>query len=208
MILIPLVNLFYPLLDNSSHGEHYLIMSIDEKIPFIKVFSVPYMLWYPFIIFCLVYFCFKDRKVYYNALISMVLGMLVCFIIYFFFQTSVPRPELTGNDILTKLVKFIYITDPPYNCFPSIHVLSSFVMMRAALDIPSTKKINMFLINCSGIIIIISTQFIKQHVILDLVFGIIIGEAIYLIADVFAERGLLWIKKRFLLWTMKKKLEI
>lgn len=208
MLFIPLVNIFYPFLNNSSRGVHYLVLNIDNKIPFVKIFCVPYMLWYPLIIFCLVLFCNKDKRVYYNALSSQVLGMIVCFIVYSLFQTSVPRPELAGNDVLTNIIRFIYNTDLPYNCFPSIHVMSSYIMVRAAYDTPAIKKKDAFFIALSSFLVIISTQLIKQHVILDLISGVMLGEFIYKLVGMYGERGLLWIKKRYLLWMTKKKLEI
>ena len=72
------------------------------------------------------------------------------------------------------------------------------------------KSILMVLtITTISIAIILSTQFIKQHVILDMTFAILLGEGIYkLVNHISLEGSLLWIKKLFWWLMTKKKLEI
>lgn len=207
MVLIPLVNVFYKVLNNSSNGIHYLVTNIDKNIPFLKIFIIPYIMWYPFIIGTFIFFCYYDREVYYRCLLSMVLGMLICYVCYYFFQTMVPRPEVLGDDILTKLVRVIYKTDEPFNCFPSIHVLSCYIIMKGAYKSSIVKKKSFLSINIIGILVILSTQFIKQHVLLDLVFAIILGEILYRIMEKIMHKESVRKNKVLLWWTMKKKLE-
>ncbi|WP_415875578.1 hypothetical protein [Clostridium sp.] len=115
MISIPISNIFYRLLNNSSRGVYTLAMNIDDKIPFIKEFIIPYIIWYPFIFIALVYLCIKDKKVYYRTLISLNIGLIICYLIFYFFQTTVSRPNIEGMDIFTRLVSIIYNHDKPYN---------------------------------------------------------------------------------------------
>ncbi|WP_374120487.1 phosphatase PAP2 family protein [Neobacillus sp. PS3-40] len=90
--------------------------------------------------------------------------------IYFFFQTTVPRPKLEGNSFLIELVQLIYSRDLPYNCFPSIHVLTSLAIMLGYLHLKIKHILHSIFIYITGTMIIISTLFVKQHVILD-IFG-------------------------------------
>ncbi|MEG0772192.1 phosphatase PAP2 family protein [Clostridium sp.] len=209
MMLIPITNIFYGFLNNSSRGVYSLVTDLDKAIPFAKIFILPYLVWYPFILITLVYFCLYYKKIYYKTLSTLVIGMLVSYVVYFFFQTTVPRPELVENDILTSLVNLIYKSDNPYNCFPSIHVLTSYAMIIGMKKSGSNNlKINN-IISFTALIIIISTLFVKQHVILDVVFGIVFADVVYKAVDkVSLERCLLWIKKPSWWWTTKKKLEI
>lgn len=208
ILLIPLVNILYGVLNNGNGIVHSLVTDIDRMVPFVKAFVVPYVLWYPFLFFTLLTLCFNDRKVYYKAIFSIVSGMLTSFLIYHLFQTTVPRPVIAGNDIFSKLVSLVYSTDEPFNCFPSIHVLTSFIMIKGILNLKNlsvTKKAPMVFM---AVLIILSTQFIKQHVLLDLIFAILLGEGIYNAADITnLEMSLIWIKKPFLWLTTKKKLE-
>lgn len=191
LLLIPLVNLIYTYLNNSSRGFYSLVTDMDKAVPFVKAFAIPYLIWLPYIIGTLIYFCFKYRKVYYRTIISLLLGLLTCYIIYYFFQTSVPRPELIGNDTLTSLVRYIYNSDNPFNCFPSIHVLTSYLLIKAIRSCKKSVSGDEIIITSMSILIIMSTQFIKQHVILDLIFAILIDEAIFKVV------GLLGFVKNF-----------
>ncbi|KOR26527.1 phosphatase PAP2 family protein [Clostridium sporogenes] len=210
MAIIPIVNVFYAILNNSNRKVYTLVTGFDKAMPFIAAFSVPYMIWYPFIIICLIYMCFRNRNLYYKSLSAIVISLITSYIIFFFFQTTVPRPEVVGNDIFKSIVKFIYNTDNPYNCFPSIHVITTYIIMRNMLnhEIKNSRIINIFVL-ILGILIIISTEFIKQHVLFDIIFAIILGEGIYNMINYY---GLEMIKKcqqkKYLLLMMKKKLGI
>ncbi|MGG1675518.1 phosphatase PAP2 family protein [Neobacillus sp. NRS-1170] len=169
MLVIPLLAKIYQLLNLRAQKGVDLSTPIDHAIPFLSIFIIPYILWYGYIFFYLVYFCFKDTKVYLKTLILIVVAEIICFIIYFFFQTTVPRPNLEGNDLLTSMVQWIYKKDRPYNCFPSIHVLTTFAVMLASLHIKNKHMINNLCIHVTGGLIIISTLFVKQHVIFDMI---------------------------------------
>lgn len=208
MLSIVPLNIFYVLLNNSKRGAYSLVTRLDEAIPFMKVFIVPYIAWYGFIFLTMVYLCFKDRKIYFITIVSYNLGLIASYITFFFFQTTVPRPELTGSDILTKLVFLIYSADQPYNCFPSIHVLTSFLMVKAVMASNIKNKLIVYIVWFSSIMIIISTLFVKQHVVLDVVSGIVYADLIFRVSHAYSGKVYIWIKKQIALLTMKNKLEL
>ncbi|WP_278427981.1 phosphatase PAP2 family protein, partial [Clostridium cochlearium] len=178
LLSIPIINIFYALLNNNNRGVFQLVTSIDNTIPFIKEFIIPYILWYPFIALSLLFICLKDLKVYYRTLITLNLCLLSCYLIYYFFQTTVPRPAIYGNDIFSFLTLLVYKFDKPFNCFPSIHVVTSYLMIKGINSIDCSKKIRHLVIFMS-ILIIVSTLFIKQHVILDVISAILLGDIIF-----------------------------
>ena len=179
MLTIPMVSGFYPLFNNAKNGAQMVFLPLDYKVPFIKEFIVPYIAWYPFIILTMIYLCFKDKRVYYRTLASLLIGFIASFTIFYVFQTHVPRPVVEGNDIFSKLVRLIYSNDQPYNCFPSLHVLESHLMVMGVSALENkSKKLHYFVIFTS-VMIILSTQFIKQHVIIDIVGGIYLAEVIF-----------------------------
>jgi hypothetical protein len=205
--LAPL-NILYVALNSSERGAISLVTSIDNAIPFVKIFIVPYIIWYGFIFFTMIYLCYKDRRTYYITLVSYGLGLIASYITFYFFQTTVPRPEITGSDALTKMVLSIYGADQPYNCFPSIHVLTSYLMIKAIAACSVRNRRNITIVYTTAIIIIISTFFVKQHVILDAASGIVYADFIFRMVQSYGGRVFSWIKKQFLLLMMKKKLEI
>ncbi|KLT16048.1 phosphoesterase [Neobacillus vireti] len=166
---MPLLGKIYELLNTRANDAVDLTSAVDSAIPFLSVFIIPYILWYAYLSCYLVYFCFKDTKIYLKTLILIVIAELICYVIYFFFQTTVPRPTVEGDNLVIHLVQWIYANDRPVNCFPSIHVLTTFTIMLASLHIKNKHILNNLTIHILGTLIIISTLFVKQHVILDMI---------------------------------------
>lgn len=208
MLLIVPLNGFYLILNNSKRGAYNLTTPIDNSIPFIKEFIIPYVAWYGFIFFVMAYLCFKDRKIYYITLVCYIIGLISSFVTFYFFQTTVPRPEVLGNDVFSKMVLQIYSADEPYNCFPSIHVLTSFLMVKAVSASKFRNIPNLIIVWFSSVMIILSTLFVKQHVLLDAVSGIIYADLIFRLVNAYGESVLNFIKKQILLFAYKKKVEI
>ncbi|MFC5699766.1 phosphatase PAP2 family protein [Cohnella faecalis] len=178
MLVFPFLGMMYKWTNRSDQDVSSLVTSIDQAIPFIKYFSLPYSIWIFYIYVCLVYFFRKDVNVYFRALLTYIVCALVCYMIYSVFQTTVPRPALTGNDPFTRLMEYIYNRDQPFNCFPSIHCFSSYMVMRMLWTSQFRNKWNMILITGMSSLIILSTLFVKQHVILDAVSGILLVEIV------------------------------
>jgi membrane-associated phospholipid phosphatase len=178
LLTIPVMGFIYTLLNTSSRQVHSLNTHMDQHIPFIQAFIVPYMLWMPFLYLTLVYFCMKDRNMYYCTLLAYNVGVLVSYGFYMFFQTTVPRPEISGEGLISQMTAFLYRADQPFNCFPSIHCMSSYLLFRALFTSSIKNKRNLTLIGSSAFIIILSTLFVKQHVVLDAVGGVILAEVL------------------------------
>jgi len=175
---VPFSNLFYWTLNNTQRGVYDLTTDLDRFLPLIKVFIIPYMALWFFLAFCYVYLCFQNRKVYYKIMLTLGLCYVVAFITFYFFQTVVTRPVVTGNDIFSKLILFTYNSDQPYNCFPSIHVITAYLAVKG-INTTNAKKSLKIPLNVLGFLIIISTQFVKQHVIMDIFFAVFLCDVIF-----------------------------
>jgi len=192
---IPFSNLFYWTLNNTQRGVYDLTTDLDRFLPLIKIFIIPYMTLWFYLAFCFVYLCFKNRKVYYKIMLTLSLCYVVAFITYYFFQTTVPRPLVTGDDIFSKLILFTYNSDKPYNCFPSIHVITAYLAIKG-INATNARKSIKLPVNIVGFLIIISTQFVKQHVIMDIFFAIFL-------CDVFFN-SIAYAEKQYKLYNSKK----
>lgn len=183
MLIFPVMGWLYAFTNNPDHHSNRRIYSlmtdIDRAIPLVKLFVLPYSIWIFYIYACLIYFFLKDPAVYRRTLITYVVCALVCYGIYLVFQTTVPRPELTGDDPITHLLMFVYHRDQPFNCFPSIHCFSSFMVMKALYTSKFRNRLNQTLIYGMSTIIIFSTFFVKQHAIMDAVCGILLADIVY-----------------------------
>lgn len=209
MITYLILIMIYNLLNQRMGKIHDLVTSFDRSTPFVKEFIIPYDIWYPFILFCMLYLLVKHKDSYYRAIIGLDIGLIICYICYIFYQTTVPRPELMGNDIFTKIVRITYKSDSPFNCFPSIHVFTTSTMIIAMV---SNKKISATMkiaISTIGITIIASTLFVKQHVMLDIIGGSALSVVTsFMVRRIEAEKFVAWIKKIHSEWTIKKKLQV
>ncbi|GAB6158763.1 phosphatase PAP2 family protein [Desulfotomaculum varum] len=209
MLSIPVVSVFYKILNNPGRGVNSLVTHLDREIPFIKAFIIPYLGWYVFIFYVLLYLCLTDKKTYYKTLLSYNLGLVVCYLFFFTYQTTVPRPHLAGNDLLTYLVLTLYKIDQPYNCFPSIHCLTSYLMIKAVNKCNLKTNFLFCLVTACGTLIIVSTLFVKQHTILDALAAILLADIIFkLVCYVDEENIIARLKKQYLLLTTKKRLGI
>ena len=154
-----------------------LSTGLDRMLPFVPSFIIFYDIWYPFIIIGGMILFFLDGNTFKRAALALDIGYLSSYITFYFFQSTVVRPDVSGEGILLYLVRVTYGFDKPYNCFPSIHVLVTFVVCAAILRSQVySKSWKVFSIIIS-VLIIVSTVLIRQHVVLDILGGIIYGAA-------------------------------
>lgn len=180
MLSIPLISVIHVMLNRNRGTTHIIKTLLDDRIPFNKFFVIPYIYWFGFVFIILLYFAVVDYNYYYRLLTSILCGMLVCFTIYYFFPTTVPRPVIIGDDSLSKLVRYIYSRDNPYNCFPSIHVLNA--MLVTLFFCKYYKGIILKGIAVGSCVLIsLSTLFIKQHYTPDVLSSILLSTTLYAI---------------------------
>jgi len=179
MLMFPVLGWMYALTNNIENQEVYnLAMAADEAIPYLKWFALPYSVWIFYIYVCLFYLFNNDISVYYRNLMTYAIWALLCYLIYSVFQTTVARPPVIGDDPFSWLMRYIYNRDQPYNCFPSIHCFSSYMVMRAIWTSSFRNKWNLTLITGMSSLIIMSTLFVKQHVIMDVLGAIFVVEVV------------------------------
>jgi len=157
---------------------------LDDYIPFVKEMVIPYLFWYIYIIIALVYLGFTSKKDFYDFTIFMFAGMTICFMIYAIFPNGQNlRPSIHGNDIFSRMVYYIYSTDTPTNSAPSMHVLDSIAVHIALVRCEALK--NKFWVKLSSfitmVLIIMSTVMLKQHSILDVMYGMLLSAVLYVI---------------------------
>lgn len=169
--------------------EHYLVpkyiihSTLDDKIPFLKIFVLPYVIWFVYVAFGLIYTGIESKESFYKLYIFLSAGMSICYILYMLFPNAQNlRPMITEKDFLSQYVKFIYATDTPTNVCPSIHVLNSIAVDAALHNSPylDSKKWCRTISSALSILIILSTVFIKQHSIIDVAAGIILAAILYI----------------------------
>lgn len=146
-------------------------MAVDDHIPFLEVFIIPYLLWFFYVAGVIMVFFFKDKDDYYKTCTFLFTGMTIFLIISTLWPNGHHlRPYIMPRDnIFTDMVAALWRTDTPTNLWPSIHVYNS---LGAHFAIVNSKQFEnrkgirrASLVLCVSIIL--STMLIKQHSVFD-----------------------------------------
>lgn len=184
-IFIYLPWFFY--LENRTNINYSVVhCSLDNVIPFCEYFIIPYILWFLYIVATCVYMFFKaERGEFYRFALSLITGMTLFLIISHIYPTSVNiRPQgMVVDNIFTWLISGLHGIDTSTNVFPSIHVFNSIVACVALEKNHFFKKFKKLrianIVLC--ISICLSTVFLKQHSIIDVIGGIALYLILYII---------------------------
>lgn len=165
--------------------KHYTVihMKLDDYIPFCEFFIIPYFLWFAYVAITVVFFLFKDKTDYYKACAFLATGMTIFLII----STLMPnghhlRPlEMPRDNIFSSMVAYLYSIDTATNLWPSIHVYNS---IGAHLAISHSKIFaNKKGVRIASLIlcvsIVLSTVFLKQHSVFDMLTAFILAAIMY-----------------------------
>lgn len=162
---------------------HVIHMNIDDKIPFIEYFIIPYFLWFIYISITVLYFLFTNKSEYYKLCTFLFVGMTIFLIV----STVYPnghylRPHTFVRDnIFVDMVKALYRTDTSTNIFPSIHVYNS-ICAHTAIRRNQKLREHKWVVTGSFLLMIsicMSTVFLKQHSMFDVLTGIIMAIVVY-----------------------------
>lgn len=169
-LYFPLYLIFFQWLQTRSVAHTWLHLSIDDHIPFCSWFVIPYLLWFFFVAAVVLWVLHTPEE---SLRLSAFLygGMTVCLLIYAFFPNGQTlRPAfMPDHSPLTQLVFFLYQIDPPVNVCPSIHVYATIGVQNALLRSPELRNHPLLqsLTMILSALIILSTMFLKQHSVAD-----------------------------------------
>lgn len=153
-----------------------LATALDARIPFrapwVSIYILSFASWV--ITFFLL---FRQRKehVYRNSA-AYFLTLAVTGVTFLLLPGAIERPEVTGTDFFSQLVKLVYLVDQPNNLCPSLHVICSYYCWRALWD---TEGIPLWYRRFNFVFLILvccSILFVKQHVVVDIPAAILVSE--------------------------------
>ena len=161
---------------------HYNIeLTIDRAIPFlpwtISIYFLCYLFWIANYIIC----ARQEKRLAYRFLCADCLSKCVCLACFLIFPTTNIRPAVEGGGIWNELMRFLYQADAADNLFPSIHCLVSwfcYIGIRGKRNIPLWYRCFSCL---AAFAVFFSTLATKQHVIVDVIGGVVLAEVCYLI---------------------------
>jgi membrane-associated phospholipid phosphatase len=168
---------------------HYTVIhtAVDDVIPFVPVFVIPYVLWFPYIIVTLLFLVMKNEEAYHRVCTTLAIGMTVFILVSIVFPNiHLLRPEtMPVDNIFTHMISMLYMADTPTNLTPSIHVFNSLAIIASVWNWNwqtddghvYTAKVRGFwraVITALGLMITLSTMLIKQHSFSDVVIATVL----------------------------------
>ncbi len=177
---------WFSYLEKNVTNSYYLIhMKMDNYIPFLEIFVIPYFMWFGYVAAVIIYLIFTDKRAYYKCCIFLFTGMTVFLAISTLWPNGHNlRPYILPNEnFLAQMVRSLYQFDTPTNLWPSIHVYNSLgahlgVLHSSGLRHRKWIRHSSFIL-CSSIVL--STVFIKQHSLFDVITAFILAVVMYMV---------------------------
>lgn len=169
VILVSLVPLYLFIPDFAIGPVHAPGVALDRLVPLRPAWVLIYASLYGFLILLPVLVVRQEDQIRrtVRAYLTVWLTAYTFFILY---PTVAPRPdEVAGSGFAAWALRSMYGADPPYNCFPSLHVAHSFVGAFTVWRVH--RGVGLFAIG-SALLVGLSTMYTKQHWFLDVVAGI------------------------------------
>ncbi len=144
-----------------------------DIFPLWPIWVIPYVLCYPLWFAGFVWAVFKMNNRMFRAFaVAFLFTCSISVAIFFLFPTYVPADRLTGNDILTFLLRLLHEDAGRYDALPSPHIyITALLAFFYSLWYPRYRSVWILIL----VIVSFSTLFTHQHYILDIVTGLTVA---------------------------------
>jgi len=182
-VTIPMVALatimpFYLYIGHLVRGGpvHVPAIALDRAIPVEPAWAPVYLSL--FLAAILPAFVLHQQELIRRTVLAWLAVWLVAFVFFMAWPTVGTRPpEVPGDGFLDWVLRTIYASDAPYNCFPSLHVaqcfLAAFACSRVHRGVGLAAGVWAFAVG-------LSTLFTKQHYVADVIGGAVLAFLGYL----------------------------
>ncbi len=186
LIWWPLFGLLFNLTEKGLFTDTYtpIYSPFDDIIPFAEIFVIPYLFWFAYLVLMHLYLGFYDIDGFKRLMWFIMITYTTTLVIYWIFPNCQHlRPTTFERDnFLVRFMQDFYQFDTNTNVCPSIHVLGSVAVGAAGLNCPRLRSPwwKWSFVICT-FLISISTVFLKQHSIIDVITAIPLCVIAYLI---------------------------
>jgi membrane-associated phospholipid phosphatase len=148
-----------------GRAAHTLFLPGEDRLPFLPIFEYLYALTYfmPALLIATV----RDYASFRRLVRAYGLTLLIAYTTYLLYPVYFERPHLEVSSFHTWLLSLEYL-DKPYNHFPSLHVALSWLAFHAS-QVSRRSRVGLGVLATS---ISVSTVFVKQHYIVDVLYGV------------------------------------
>ena len=157
-------------------GAYNIQLDFEKYIPFMPWTIFIYYLIAPYFVSI---FFIEKHKDFLKVILGLWIIVVVSIFIFYIFPTTMPRPKITEKGIIWTLFNALHYADGPNNLFPSGHVsLTSYI---AYVIWHLRSRFIGVLSGITAIAICLSTLTVKQHAVLDVLGGAVVGFIAFLI---------------------------
>ena len=156
---------------------HVVHCFLDDLVPFDERFALFYCYWFALLIGSLLWLFLYDLRGFKRLQVYIMITQAVAMAAYILWPSVQRlRPAAFARDnLLTRLMAFIYAFDTPTGVCPSLHVAYSMgiasVWCHRRESAPALKAFMVL----SAVLISLSTAFVKQHSFVDILAAIPVG---------------------------------
>lgn len=181
----PIYFALYFLTENLIPAErcHVMHCFLDDLIPFNEYFLVFYTGWYLLVFGSLLYYFLYDVPRFRQLDLYIFVTQMVAMACYILFPSRQDlRPEVFPREnVFTWIMGLIYTFDTNTGVCPSLHVAYSLAIVSVVVKDEHLKRGTKWFVTIFSILVCLSTAFVKQHSVVDILAAIpvvLLGEVI------------------------------
>jgi membrane-associated phospholipid phosphatase len=161
-----------------GRSTHVPDLALDRALSVQPAWMLVYASLYVFVVLLPV-LVVRQQDLFRRALKAYLMVMIVAYVGFLLYPTTAPRPDhVIGDGFGAWSLRLAYSLDPPYNCFPSLHVAYSFVSAltcyRVHRGVGAAAALWAALIG-------VSTLYTKQHYVADVIAGVVAAYLAYVL---------------------------
>lgn len=179
VVLVSLVPLYIFIADAiPKRAVHVPALPLDRLLPLQPAWTLVYAALYLFVIVLPVFVVRQEEQIR-RTVRAYLFVWITAFVVFLAYPTIASRPlQVVGDGFAVWSLRFLYSLDPPYNCFPSLHVAHSFV---SALTCYRVHRGVGIAAGIAASLIGVSTLFTRQHYIADVIAGAFLAFVAYFV---------------------------
>ncbi|MDD4715938.1 MAG: hypothetical protein PHT34_05285 [Oscillospiraceae bacterium] len=170
------------ILKQNIEPKYFIHCRLDDYIPFLKWFYLPYVFWYVYLFVTLLYFGITDKMHYIRMQVHIFMGLIVCFCVFLLYPNAIDfRPVITEQDFLSRMISAMFAIDKSTMVTPSMHVFCALCLHMGIANGPRTRNHKRLVLSSFIVMVLIcsSTVLIKQHSIIDIFWGVVLAVLLY-----------------------------
>ena len=144
---------------------------LDDLIPLCEFFLIPYLFWFVYLVGMLLYTLFFDLSAFRRMMIFVMVSYTAALMIFVLFPNCQElRPvSFERDNLFTRFLAGFYQFDTNTNVCPYIHVIGSVATLYASWNSKHFHSVPWRIaFTVTAILISVSTVFLKQHSVIDL----------------------------------------